>query len=131
VLVHGLALKPGKPTILAVCDGKPVVGLPGNPVGAAVAAQLVLSPLLARLQGAAMPVPRLTQAVLSRNISSAPGREDYVPVRISEREGRLCAEPVLGTSNLIYTLIKADGEIRVPLDSNGLHAGESVVVRLF
>jgi molybdopterin molybdotransferase len=132
VLVHGLAIKPGKPTILAVCGGKPVIGLPGNPVGAMVVAGLILAPLLARLQGERRPTLRTrVTATLARNLASAPGREDYVPVRLAERDGRLWAEPVLGKSNLIYTLIKADGELCIPLDSGGLHEGEPVEVRLF
>jgi molybdopterin molybdotransferase len=132
VVVHGLALKPGKPTILAACDGKPVIGLPGNPVSAMVVARLLLIPLLEYLQGDRRPRTRpQVPATLSRNLASAPGREDYVPVRLVVRGGRTWAEPVLGKSNLIYTLIKADGEIVIPLDSNGIHAGEPVEVRLF
>jgi molybdopterin molybdotransferase len=132
VVVHGLALKPGKPTILAVCGGKPVIGLAGNPVGAMVVAELVLTPLLARMQGnQTPPVRRAVSATLARNIHSAPGREDHVPVRLLEREDEMWAEPVLGKSNLIYTLIRADGEVLVPIDSNGLHQGEAVQVRLF
>jgi molybdopterin molybdotransferase len=132
VVVHGLALKPGKPTILAVCDGKPVIGLPGNPVSAMVVGGLILEPLLARLQGDTSPPARpRVSATLARNVSSAPGREDYVPVRLLEREGRVWAEPVFGKSNLIYTLVRADGEVLVPLDATGLHEGEPVEVRLF
>jgi molybdopterin molybdotransferase len=132
VLVHGVALKPGKPTILGACGGKPVLGLPGNPVSAMVVAGLFLIPLLRRLQGAVDPPARQrVEALLARNISSAPGRDEYVPVRLAEREGQVWAEPVLGKSNLIYTLVKADGTMRVPLDSNGLHQGERVEVELF
>jgi molybdopterin molybdotransferase len=132
VLVHGVALKPGKPTILGVCDGKPVIGLPGNPVSAMVVAELFLTPLLRRMQGAVgPPVRRGVTARLARNVSSAPGREDYIPVRLAEHDGQLWAEPVLGKSNLIYTLVNADGELRIPLDSNGLHQGEPVEVELF
>ena len=132
VLVHGVALKPGKPTILGVCDGKPVLGLPGNPVSAMVVAELFLIPLLRRLQGAsAPPARRHIEATLARNISSAPGRHEYVPVRLVEREGQVWAEPVFGKSNLIYTLVKSDGMIRVPLDTNGLHQGSPVEVELF
>lgn len=132
VVVHGMALKPGKPTILAVCEGKPIFGLPGNPVSALVVARLILAPLLWRMQGnAALQVRPQVEAKLARNISSAPGREDYIPVRLVELEGERWAEPVFGKSNLIYTLVKADGEVRVPLDSNGLHRGEPVEVQLF
>lgn len=132
VIVHGVALKPGKPTILAVCGGKPVIGLPGNPVSAMVAGGLFIAPLLARLQGRHdLPAKRCAVARLSRNVASAPGREDHVPVRVVEREGELWAEPVLGKSNLIYTLVHADGTFRVSLDVNGVHQGETVEVELF
>ena len=132
VLVHGVALKPGKPTILGVCGDKPVVGLPGNPVSAMVVAGLFLTPLLARMQGLAKPgVRRRVTARLAHNVSSAPGREDYIPVRLVERDGQLWAEPVFGKSSLIYTLVNADGELHVPLDSNGVHQGEPVEVELF
>jgi molybdopterin molybdotransferase len=132
VLVHGVAVKPGKPTILGVCNGKPVIGLPGNPVSAMVVAGLFLVPLLRRMQGVENPpVRQYVTAKLTHNISSVPGREDYVQVRLVSRDGQLWAEPVFGKSNLIYTLVKSDGMICVPLNANGLHAGETVEVVLF
>jgi molybdopterin molybdotransferase len=131
VLVHGVSIKPGKPTILGVCDGKPVIGLPGNPVSAMVVASLFLVPVLRRLQGASLAGHKRVQARLTYNIASVPGREDYVQVKLIEREGEWWADPVFGKSNLIYTLVKADGMLRVPLDSNGLHEGERIEVELF
>ncbi len=132
VLVHGVSLKPGKPTILAVCDGKPVFGLPGNPVSAMVVADLFITPTLWRLQGLARPIThRSIQARLARNVASVPGREDYIQVRLVQREGETWAEPVFGKSNLIYTLVKADGLMVVPLDANGVQEGEIVEVRMF
>jgi molybdopterin molybdotransferase len=131
VLVHGVSVKPGKPTILGVCDGKPAFGLPGNPVSAMVVAGLFLVPVLWRMQGTTQSPDRHVKAQLAHNIASVPGREDYVQVKLIEREGRLWADPVFGKSNLIYTLVKADGMLRVPLDSNGLHEGEWVEVQLF
>jgi molybdopterin molybdotransferase len=138
-LVHGVSVKPGKPTILGVCaqpgpdpTPKPVIGLPGNPVSAMVVAGLFLVPMLWRLQGVSdLPRPYRVMARLGHNIASAPGREDYVQVKLVEREGQLRADPLFGKSNLIYTLVKADGMLRVPLDSNGLHEGEWVEVELF
>jgi molybdopterin molybdotransferase len=132
VLAHGVALKPGKPTILAVCGGKPVIGLPGNPVSALVVAGLFVTPLLHRLLG--VQAPRLTPRVAARlttNIPSEAGREDYVPVRVSGEEGAFVAEPVFGKSNLIFTLVRADGLVRVPPEANGLPAGTQVEVLLF
>jgi len=132
VVVHGVAVRPGKPTVLGVCSGKPVIGLPGNPVSAIVVAGLFLVPILRRMQGLVNPpVRRRVTARLAHNISSVPGREDYVQVRLIEREGQLRAEPVFGKSNLIYTLVKAEGMICVPLNSNGLHKDEQVEVELF
>ncbi|MBS1245609.1 MAG: molybdopterin biosynthesis protein [Chloroflexi bacterium] len=132
VLVHGVSVKPGKPTILGVCDGKPVFGLPGNPVSAMVVAALFVVPLVWRLQGVISPPERRrVTARLAHNIASVPGREDYVSVKLVEREGQLWADPVFGKSNLIYTLVKADGLLRVSLDLNGLHEGELVEVQLF
>ena len=132
VMVHGVSVKPGKPTILGVCDGKPVLGLPGNPVSAMVVGGLFLVPLIRRMQGVVgAPAGQCVTAKLSYNISSVPGREDYVQVRLVERDDQLWAEPVFGKSNLIYSLIKSDGMIRVPLDSSGIHKGEQVEIELF
>ena len=130
VLVHGLSVRPGKPSILAVCDGKPVFGLPGNPVSAMVIFDLVVAPAIRAYLGAeAIAKPRV-QARLARNIASATGREDYVQVRLEERDGATWAVPVFGKSNLIYTLVNADGVVQVPLDAGGLRQGDWVTVYL-
>lgn len=132
VLVHGVSIKPGKPTILAVCEGKPVFGLPGNPVSAMVVGDLFITPTLWKLQGCDRPPLRQTiRAKLSHNLASVPGRVDYIQVKLIERDGTLWAEPVFGKSNLIYTLVKADGMMIIPIDANGIAAGEVVEVRLF
>jgi molybdopterin molybdotransferase len=130
VLVHGVSVKPGKPTILAVCDGRPIFGLPGNPVSAMVIFDLFITPTILALLGAAAPPRQQIHARLARNIASDTGREDYVPVRLEAREGDLWAVPVLGKSNLIYTLVNAEGTIKIALDSNGIRAGEWVTVML-
>jgi molybdopterin molybdotransferase len=128
VLVHGVSVKPGKPTILAVCDGKAVFGLPGNPVSAMVIFDLFITPAIALLLGAQKPPQSTVKARLARNLASESGREDYVQVRLEEREGEVWAVPVLGKSNLIYTLVNAEGTVKIPLDANGLRAGEWVTV---
>ena len=131
VIVHGIAVKPGKPTILGVALGKPVFGLPGNPGSALVVADLLLVPTLFYMQGASAPPPRLLQARLTHNLASSAGREDYVPGRFVEREGERWVEPLFGKSNLIFTLVKADGAILIPLHATGLAASQIVDVRLF
>ena len=132
VLVHGISVKPGKPTILALVDGKPAFGLPGNPVSAVVVFDLIVRPTVYALIGC-VPAPRLpaVRARLSRDISSVPGREDYVQVRLADEGGSLCAEPIFGKSNLIYTMVRASGVVRVPLDAGGLYAGDEVDVRVY
>lgn len=136
VLVHGVALKPGKPAILAVCGNagqraKPVIGLPGNPVSAMVVADLFVVPAIYHLQGATAPRRLTVRARLTHNLASQAGRLDYTPARLVTREGELQVEPIFGKSNQIFTLVFADGMIVTPADSNGLQAGEIVEVRLF
>jgi molybdopterin molybdotransferase len=132
VLVHGVSLKPGKPTILGLCAGKPVFGLPGNPVSCMVTYDLFVAPTLAQLSGADAPPRRSVMARLTRNVASATGREDYVQVRLERREeGGLDAVPVFGKSNLIFSLIRADGMFKVPLDAGGLPTVATVEVVLF
>jgi molybdopterin molybdotransferase len=132
VLVHGVSLKPGKPTILAVCDEKPVFGLPGNPVSCMVTFDLFVAPTLAALSGASLAPRRTVTARLARNVASAAGREDYIQVRLEHADNSPpLAVPVFGKSNLIYTLVRADGMLKVPLDAGGLAAGAEVEVVLF
>jgi molybdopterin molybdotransferase len=126
-----VSLKPGKPTILAVAQGKPVFGLPGNPVSCMVTFGLFVAPTLALLSGTAGPAARSVSARLGRNVASVPGREDYLQVRLERRDGEIWADPVFGKSGLIHTLVRADGMLRIDLNSSGLNAGDSVEVALF
>lgn len=134
VLVHGIAIKPGKPTVLALCDGTPVVGLPGNPASALVVAWRIVRPLVRLLGGERVDADGLGDereltAVLDVPVPSRPGREDFVPCTLArDADGALHARPVFGASNLIFTLIRADALIAVPLDRSGLGAGETVRV---
>lgn len=131
VLVHGVNVKPGKPTILAVCDGKAVIGLPGNPVSALVIARLFVVPVIERLLGLALPAYRPSiSARLTVNLASQAGREDYIPVRLSSTAAGLDADPIFYKSNLIFTLVRADGLVHIPADATGLYAGELVQVEL-
>jgi molybdopterin molybdotransferase len=131
VLVHGVNLRPGKPTILAVCDGKAVIGLPGNPVSALVVASIFVTPLVERLLGKVY--PRLRPVVVARltiNLASQAGREDYVPVILSSGPQGYLAEPIFFKSNLIFSLVRADGLVKIPSAATGLSAGEQVMVTL-
>ena len=126
---HGLAIKPGKPTLLAASDGLPIIGLPGNPRSALVVFRLVGMPLVRRAGGwtaehHAASIPRR----LSRDLPSAAGRLDVVQVRLSGGEE---AEPIFGPSALLSVLTAADGYVMVAEDANGLPAGETVEVFLY
>ena len=132
VLVHGVNVRPGKPTILAACDGKAVIGLPGNPVSALVIASLFVVPVIEGLLGMTRRAPKPSvPARLKINLPSQAGREDWIPVQLLVHQNGYVAEPVFGKSNLIFTLSKADGLVRIPPDANGLAAGELVEVILF
>lgn len=127
VLVHGLAVKPGKPTVLGVVDGKAVVGLPGHPLSCAIMAEMVALPLLRHAAGAILPQPRFQVAELSRSLVSAPGRRDFVPIRLEGRQ----AIPLLAKSAAIQVLAQSDGLLVVPEDCEGYNAGREVVVQMW
>ena len=133
VIVHGISIKPGKPTVIGLADDKPIFGLPGNPVSAMVVFDLLVRPAIYYLAGCKrIPAPPTTRAALRRDIPSVAGREDFVPVRLRQSDdGASVAEPVFGKSNLIYTLVRSDGIVKVPMDRSGLYAGELVDVRLY
>lgn len=133
LLLHGVAIRPGKPVILVAVGDRLLVGLPGNPVSALVVFDAFVRPYLRRLTGEerALPPGALITARLTRNCASDPGKEDYVRVRLSEDESGYLAEPLLGKSTLIMTLVDADGMIVIPENAEGLEAGENVEVRLF
>ena len=128
VLVHGISIRPGKPTILAVCDGKPVFGLPGNPVSAIVIFELFVSRTIHEMMGAITPSRCAVRARLVEDVPSVSGREDYVQVRLEQRGEEWWAIPIPVKTMLIYSLIHADGFVRVPAESTGLAAGEWVTV---
>jgi molybdopterin molybdotransferase len=125
---HGLAIKPGKPTLLAECGGVPVIGLPGNPRSALVVFRLIGMPVVRRVGGCTAPPPEPSaRATLSRDLASATGRLDIVQVKVSEGT----ATPVFGLSALLSVLTAADGYIVIPEEATGLDAGTEVNVTLY
>jgi len=135
VVFHGISVAPGKPTILARALDKPVMGLPGHPVSALVIFALFAAPLLRVLGGedaATVFAPRaVVRARLSENIASQPGREDYVRVRLAERNSGLIATPLPGQSGAIFNLVSADGLVCIPANAEGLDDGAEVEVIKF
>ncbi len=132
ILAHGVAMRPGKPTLLANQAGKPIVGLPGHPVSALIVAQVFLAPLLLFLQGCPMekgPLGQRIKAELATSIPSTIGLEEYVRVHLEESpQGGFLAHPVFGKSGMISTMVKANGIVMIPLTAEGLPKGEIVQV---
>ncbi|PUU89972.1 gephyrin-like molybdotransferase Glp [Halanaerobium sp.] len=144
VLLHGLSIKPGKPTILAVIDGTPVIGLPGHPASAWTVTRILLKPIIQFLIGEieAEEIGRINKKItennfdysfkaeLTRNVVSDKGREEYIPVRLFRDNEKLRAEPILGKSSLITTLVRGDALIRIDTYEEGKNKGEMVKVEL-
>lgn len=129
VLLHGIAVKPGKPTILGRAYGKPVVGLPGHPAAAFLMTKLFVLPLLSVLMGREDKTCTV-RAVLSENISANHGRAEIVSVRLKKEGNILLAEPVRGKSGLISVLSSSDGYFVIERDMEGLPQGAEVQVYL-
>src|SRR4030043_1358151 len=132
ILGHGLSIRPGKPTLLAEIEGKPFIGLPGHPVSAMVIFHLFGKSILKILSGLSDetgPGMRL-KAKASRNIPSVAGREDYVRVKLEEKNGVVWAYPVFGKSGAISHLVNADGLLKIDINDEGLEEGEEAEVIL-
>jgi molybdopterin molybdotransferase len=122
---HGLAIKPGKPTLLAHCDGRPLIGLPGNPRSALAVFRLIGMPLVRRAGGwTDEPLVATVSATLARDVPSAAGRLDVVQVRLQDGS----AEPIFGPSALLSVLTAADGYLILDEDATGFAAGQEVEV---
>ena len=104
--MHGLAHKPGKPSIIGSVENKLIFGLPGNPVSAMIIFELLVKRAINNILDSTKKLITPTQAILTTDIPSINGREEHVPVKLyNSQSGKLMAEPVFGKSNLIYTLI--------------------------
>lgn len=132
VLVHGINVRPGKPTILAFADKKPIVGLPGNPVSAFVIAHMVLKSLLPKLRGELSSRTKMIKGLVTINMSSMAGREDWFPIRFTGdyQNGIPLVEPIFYKSNLIFTLISANGLARIEPNRTGLDELSEVEILL-
>ena len=124
VLIHGIAISPGKPTIIGKWGNIPVIGLPGHPASAFIVLVAIVRHLFAGMTGDTESGVRLVQATLGQNVSSSKGREDYV--RVAVRDG--IATPLFGKSGLLNTLVKSTGVVRIPAESEGLETGILVEV---
>ena len=131
VVVHGVASKPGKPAILAVVEGKPVIGLPGYPVAAYLTYQNFVQPLLRALTGRPVDTHTSVTAVLSRRVVSSLKYREYVRVKLGVVDDRLIAAPLARGAGAAMSLVRADGFCVIPQNSEGVEAGENVSVALY
>lgn len=134
LLVHGISISPGKPTIMAKIGECAVFGLPGHTASAMVVAEVFLKAFISRLLGrenSNFPINNIIKAELSRNIESKSGRDDFIRVRIEKKGNKLIACPVFGKSGLISTLVEAHGLLRIDRNLEGLYQGQVVNVMLF
>ena len=129
LLLHGIAIKPGKPTIIGKAGMKPLVGLPGHPVAAYFVTKLFILPLLSRLMGRVQPA-YTTTALVTESISANHGRAQYHCCRLERKDGQLYAYPIRGKSGLITTLAGADGYFCIDRDCEGLPQGAQVQVTI-
>ncbi len=131
ILVHGMSVSPGKPTILARSGSKPVWGLPGQVASAMVVFKIAVAPFLDHIKGLEKQDQEITiPGMLTRNISSAQGRRDFIRVVLGKKDGQYLVIPVLGKSGLIKTMIHADGLLEIGDDVEGLEKGTRVDVIL-
>ena len=133
ILVHGVSVKPGKPTIIAVVNNLPIFGLPGHPVSAMIIFDIFVKTLINWLQGRDCQNKTDTriEAEIDHNIASDPGREEYVRVFLYKKEGKYYAKPILGKSGLISSMVDASGLVKIDLNIEGLEKGSKVKVILF
>lgn len=129
LLLHGIAMKPGKPTILGKAGGKPLVGLPGHPVAAFFITKLFVLPMLGRLMGRTMR-QFTTTAYVTESVSANHGRAQYHCCRLFRENGKLMASPIRSKSGLITTLAGADGWFCIDRDCEGLPKGAEVQVTI-
>ena len=130
LVVHGVAIRPGHPVVLGVGNGKPLLGIPGYPVSAAVASELFLKPLIEKRLGVPAGVRQKVRATMARKVSSPPGEDEYLRVRAGRVRGKMVATPIVRGAGVITSLVKADGLVRIPRFSEGIAAGEEVTVEL-
>ncbi|HIE14085.1 TPA: molybdopterin molybdotransferase MoeA [Candidatus Bathyarchaeota archaeon] len=127
MLFHGVQIKPGKPTLFGLVKGKPIFGMPGYPASCLSNAYIFLVPVVRRMARLPPKVPRIIKAKIAKRVVSASGREQFLPVRISEGK----AFPVFKKSGDITSIAKADGYIILPLNLDVIEEGEEVQVTLF
>lgn len=130
VILHGVSIKPGKPVILGIVKGKPVLGIPGYPVSAYITFNLFGRPVIYKWQGREVEKPETLKALLSRQVASSLGQEEFLRVKIGKVGSKFIATPVTRGAGILMSLVRADGFVRIPAMSEGFGAGTEVDVEI-
>jgi putative molybdopterin biosynthesis protein len=130
VLIHGIATRPGKPTILGIIQGKPVIGIPGYPVSAYFVFDTFAKPLIAKYLGQGIPNRPRVEAVVSKRVVSALKHKEYVRMKLGMVDNQLIATPLNRGAGATMSLVRADGILIIPQNSEGVEAGERIQVEL-
>ncbi|MBN1569149.1 MAG: molybdopterin biosynthesis protein [Acidobacteria bacterium] len=130
LLVHGVTVMPGKPTLLAAVKDRPVVGIPGYPVSAVVSFREFVRPLLFQIQGLQVPDPEKIDAYMGRKLPSKPGLEEHVRVILGRVKGRVIAIPLASGAGMMTSLVRADGILRIAPEISGYSEGDQASVEL-
>lgn len=130
VILHGVNIRPGKPVILGIVKSKPVLGIPGYPVSTYITFNLFAKPVIYKWQGRDMEEPQELKAILSRQVASALGQEEFLRVKVGKVGKNFIATPVSRGAGVLMSLVRADGLVRIPAMSEGIGAGTEVNVEL-
>lgn len=131
LVCHGVAIKPGKPAILGIVQGKPVVGVPGYPVSAALTCETFVKPLITTRLGLELGRRQQVQALMSRKVTSPMGSEEFLRVKLGQVGEKIMATPMSRGAGVITSLVRADGLVTIPRLQEGLEAGQEVQVKLY
>ncbi len=130
VIIHGVGIKPGKPVVLGLIKGKPVIGIPGYPVSTYITFNIFVKPVIYRMQGLNPDEPERIKAIVSRHVPSSLGQEEFVRVKVGVVGDKTVATPVSRGAGVIMSLVRADGILRIPSMSEGIGAGREVEIEI-
>ncbi len=130
LFVHGIAIRPGHPVVLGIVRERPVIGIPGYPVSTVITCDLLIKPILSQLQGTAVPERPTVQATITRKVLSSLGEDEFLRVKLGRVGNKVVATPLSRGAGVIMSLVRADGLVRIPRFSEGVHAGATVTVEL-
>lgn len=130
LVVHGVAIRPGHPVVLGVAQGKPLLGIPGYPVSAALTCEIFVKSIIEKMTGTRIPAKERTNATITRKVLSPMGEDEFLRVRLGRVGDKLVATPIQRGAGVVMSLVRADGLALIPRFSEGLDAGQDVDVQL-